>query len=67
MKLSHIKILLLTIVAFCLSLSLKAQEKSAEPVKLSVKEAQEYALENNTSAKNATIDQELAKKKIKEM
>ena len=64
MKLSHIKILLLTIVAFCLSLSLKAQEKSAEPLKLSVKEAQEYALVNNTSAKNATIDQELAKKKI---
>lgn len=64
MKLSYIKVLLPTLVVFGLSITLKAQEKSAEPVTFSVKQAQQYALENNTSAKNATIDQELAKKKI---
>lgn len=64
MKLSCIKFLLLFIPAFCFSMLLHAQEKQSSPIALSLKQAQEYALENNTSAKNSLIDLELAKKKI---
>ena len=52
------------ILAFCISFMLHAQEKQPETVSLSLKQAQEYALENNANAKNSLIDQELAKKKI---
>lgn len=64
MKLSNIKILLLFFPVFCLSYTLQAQEKQSAPISLSLKQAQEYALENNANAKNSLIDLELAKKKI---
>ena len=64
MKLSYIKILFMALPAFCFSFMLQAQEKQSTPVTLSLTQAQEYALENNTNAKNSLIDLELAKKKI---
>lgn len=60
----YIKSLLLVIPTFCLSFMLQAQEKQSETASLSLKQAQEYALEHNTNAKNSLIDLELAKKKI---
>ncbi len=64
MNLSYIKAWLLFILAIGLSMLLQAQEKPSTPLSLSLKQAQEYALENNTSAKNSLIDLELANKKI---
>lgn len=61
---SFVKILIAMLPALALSVLLHAQEKPSEPVALSLKQAQEYALENNTNAKNSLIDLELAKKKI---
>ncbi len=64
MNYSIVRTFLVLISAFGLSLMIQAQEKQSAPVSLSLKQAQEYALENNTNAKNALIDLELAKKKI---
>jgi outer membrane protein len=52
-----------TLAVALLPLGLIAQQKGA-PLKFSLKEAQEYALINNTSAKNSELDLKLAKKKI---
>ena len=46
-----------------LPMGLSAQQKGT-PLKFSLKEAQDYAIVNNTSAKNSDIDLKLAKKKI---
>lgn len=64
MNYSSVKTFLMLLSVFGLSQMLQAQEKTSAPVSLSLKQAQEYALENNTNAKNALIDLELAKKKI---
>ncbi|MCB9016113.1 MAG: TolC family protein [Lentimicrobiaceae bacterium] len=56
---------LLTLLPFLLvQIFANAQEKSTQTTPLSLKQAQEYAVLNNANAKNASIDLELAKKKI---
>jgi len=42
----------------------KAQDKQPVTTSLSLKQAQEYAIKNNASAKNSAVDMEIAKKKI---
>lgn len=64
MKLPLTQTALLLLASILLNTTLSAQEKQDEPTQLSLKQAQEYALRNNTNAKNAVIDLELAKKKI---
>jgi len=62
MKLPIISKLLTAFLIVALSVSANAQ--SNETTLLSLKQAQEYAIKNNTNAKNAAIDMEIAKKKI---
>jgi len=50
---------LLLLISFMLSLQITAQE---ETLNLSLQEAIDYAIKNNTSAKNATLDIDAAKK-----
>lgn len=45
---------------------MQAQDNQAVTISLSLKEAQEYAIDNNANIKNSLIDIEIAKKKIKE-
>ncbi|MBK7213914.1 MAG: TolC family protein [Bacteroidales bacterium] len=58
----HYTYLLTTLIACALSLQSFSQQ-SAE-ISLSLKQAQDYALEHNTGMKNAKLDIEMAKKKI---
>lgn len=55
-------IFLITIIAIFLVSGLHAQQSSS--MNLSLKQAQEYALENNAGMKNAKLDIEIARKKI---
>ncbi len=45
---------------------MQAQDNQAVTISLSLKEAQEYAIDNNANIKNSILDIEIAKKKIKE-
>jgi len=63
MKLNYLKKSVL-LLAILLGASAYAQDKAQGPVVLSLKQAQEYALANNVKSKNASLDLELAKKKI---
>ncbi|GAB1404746.1 MAG: TolC family protein [Lentimicrobiaceae bacterium] len=64
MKFFYFKALLFFLTAFSLSSFVYAQETKPTPLALSLKQAQAYALEHNTSVKNSRIDLELAQKKI---
>jgi len=64
MKIPKITIILIAFLAVSSYLPAQTQDKQPLPSSLSLKQAQEYALKNNTSVKNAGIDVELAKKKI---
>ncbi len=56
------------ILSVCLFLFIQtnaaAQDKQAETLTLSLKQAQDYAIKNNASSKNSALDKEIAKKKI---
>jgi outer membrane protein len=56
---------LLTLGILVLAFNLKAQEKQ-DTIRLSVEEAQNYAIENNLTVRAAQIDVEVAKKFVKE-
>lgn len=64
MKLSLVKTLMILLPSLLIVDGLKAQEQTAGPLALSLKQAQDYAIRNSTNARNAAIDLELAKKKI---
>lgn len=66
MLIIRIRILLFTLATTAL-LGANAQNVAKTPQALSLKQAQEYALKNNQNAKNASLDAELAKKKIWEI
>lgn len=55
-----------TLLTVCLLLAFqtKAQDKQAETLSLSLKQAQEYAVKNNANSRNSALDMEIAKKKI---
>lgn len=58
----HVRNTLLLLFLFLVSMNLSAQE--AQKFSFSLKEAQEYALQNNLQRKNAALDVEIAKKKV---
>lgn len=58
----HYTFLLTTLMAFVLSLQSFSQQNAE--LSLSLRQAQDYALEHNTGMKNAKLDIEMAKKKI---
>lgn len=60
MKISMLKLLIITFITILLNIKVNGQEIT----KLSLKEAQDLAIVNNTTMKNAEIDLQLAKKKI---
>lgn len=64
MKSPIVKTLMTLFTVFLFQASLFAQEKQSAIISLSLKQAREYAIQNSAGAKNATIDMELAKKKI---
>ncbi len=64
MKLPIITTTLAAYVLFALQMSALAQDNKATANSFSLKQAQEYALQNNTSMKNAQLDIKLAEKKI---
>jgi outer membrane protein TolC len=55
-----------TLFTACLFFAIQtmAQEKQAETISLSLKQAQEYAVKNNANSRNSALDMEIAKKKI---
>lgn len=64
-----INIITFVVAAFVLIIpagKMQAQDNQAVTISLSLKEAQEYAIDNNANIKNSIIDIEIAKKKIKE-
>lgn len=60
---NFIRILLYGTLLIAISAVLSAQENKG-PLRLSLKQAQEYALQNNKSILNANLDVEAAKKKV---
>jgi outer membrane protein len=64
MKLPIITTLFSALLVFALQMSATAQDKQAATTSFSLKQAQEYALQNNTSMKNAQLDIKMAEKKI---
>ncbi|MFH1120587.1 MAG: TolC family protein [Bacteroidota bacterium] len=64
MKLALTKTLSILLLLLFVQATLHAQENKTQAGYLSLKQAQEYAIQNNTGNKNAIIDLELAKKKI---
>ncbi len=64
MKLTLIKTLPILLLLLFVQVTLFAQENKTQLNQLSLKQAQEFAVQNSTSNKNAIIDLELAKKKI---
>lgn len=58
----YVRNTLLLLFLFLVTMNLSAQE--AQKFSFSLKEAQEYALQNNLQRKNATLDVEIAKKKV---
>jgi len=64
MKLPLLKTVITLLSVVLIQGSLFAQEKKSGTNTMSLKQAQEYAILNSTSAKNSAIDLELAKKKI---
>ena len=64
MKLPIITTLFSALLVFALQMSVTAQEKQATFMSFSLKQAQEFAMENNTSMKNAQLDIKMAEKKI---
>lgn len=64
MKLPIITTTLAAFVLFALQMSALAQDNKATANSFSLKQAQEYALQNNTSMKNAQLDIKMAEKKI---
>ncbi len=63
MKFNLIKTLLVLVPVIVLQVQPIAQE-ATKTLSLSLKQAQEYALQNNANARNSAIDLEIAKKKI---
>ncbi|NTW24538.1 MAG: TolC family protein [Lentimicrobium sp.] len=63
MKFNLIKILLALMPVLVLQVQPMAQE-TKKTLSLSLKQAQEYALQNNANARNSVIDLEIARKKI---
>lgn len=53
-----------SLLVFALQINVMGQDKQAVPSSFSLKQAQEYALVNNTSMKNAQLDIKMAEKKI---
>ncbi|MBL7905490.1 MAG: TolC family protein [Bacteroidales bacterium] len=64
MKFTFIKSVTILFSVVLAGSGLHAQEKGSGPTSLSLKQAVEYAVQNSVSTRNATIDLELAKKKI---
>jgi outer membrane protein len=64
MKLPIITTTLAAFVLFALQMSALAQDNKTTTNSFSLKQAQEYALQNNTSMKNAQLDIKMAEKKI---
>ena len=64
MKLSHLTIMFSAFLFFAFQCNAFAQEKQPEITSFSLKQAQEYALKNNTNMKNAQLDIKIAEKKI---
>lgn len=64
MKLPIITTLLTALLISSMQISALAQDNKQVTTSLSLKQAQEYALKNNTGMKNAQLDIEIAKKKI---
>ncbi len=64
MKLPIITTLLAAFLLFALQMSALAQDNKAVTNTFSLKQAQEYALQNNSSMKNAQLDIRMAEKKI---
>lgn len=60
MKISMLKLLIITFITISFNIEVNGQEIT----RLSLKEAQDLAIVNNTTMKNAEIDLQLAKKKI---
>lgn len=54
----------LTLIIFASASSLKSQNDTISAQQFTLAEAQTYALENNATTKNTTIDIEIAKKKV---
>ena len=64
MKLPIITSVFTVLLIGSMQISALAQDKQPVTMTLSLKQAQEYALKNNTGVKNALLDIEIAKKKI---
>jgi len=64
MKLTLSKALSILLLLLFIQVTLYAQENKTQTGSLSLKQAQEYAVQNSIGAKNSAIDLELAKKKI---
>lgn len=64
MKLSHLTTFFLSFLFFAFQYNAVAQDKQPETTSFSLKQAQDYAVKNNAKSRNASIDIELANKKI---
>ncbi|NOU48850.1 MAG: TolC family protein [Bacteroidales bacterium] len=67
MKLTILSALLATLLIVNLPEIVSAQDSRPATVMLSLQQAQDYAIKNNTQIKNSKLDLDIAKKKIKEI